>query len=201
MASGLQSPLTARSVHLCIDMQRIFMPDGPWATPWMERVLPRVERLAAQRPEATIFTRFITPQDPQDMPGVWRTYYERWRAATRRELAPGMLDLVPELARHTPPAMVFDKPVYSAFAGAKLAAHLAERQVDALVVSGAETDVCVLATVMGAIDHGFRVVLATDCLCSSSDACHDALMSVYQSRWSLQVEAADSDTILDAWER
>jgi nicotinamidase-related amidase len=199
MASGLRSPLTSRSVHLCIDMQRIFMPEGPWATPWMERVLPRVERLVAQRPEATVFTRFITPQNAEDMPGSWRIYYERWRAATRSELDPAMLDLVPELARYAPPAMVFDKPVYSAFAGARLAAHLAAREADALVISGAETDVCVLATVLGAIDHGYRVVLATDCLCSSSDECHDALMTVYYNRWSLQVEVADSDTIIDSW--
>lgn len=199
MASGLRAPLTSRSVHLCVDMQRIFMPDGPWATPWMERVLPLVERLVAYRPEATVFTRFITPENPEDMPGSWRPYYERWRVATRRELELGMLDLVPDLARHAPPAMVFDKPVYSAFAGARLAAHLVEREADALIVSGAETDVCVLATVLGAIDHGFRVVLATDCLCSSSDECHDALMAVYRSRWSLQVETADSEAILRAW--
>jgi hypothetical protein len=32
----LHLPLTPRTVHLCIDMQRIFSSDGPWATPWME---------------------------------------------------------------------------------------------------------------------------------------------------------------------
>ena len=29
----LPVPLTERSVHLCIDMQRLFSADGPWATP------------------------------------------------------------------------------------------------------------------------------------------------------------------------
>ena len=36
----LPFPLTERSVHLCVDMQRIFSADGPWPAPWMEKVLP-----------------------------------------------------------------------------------------------------------------------------------------------------------------
>ncbi len=35
----LPLPPTERSVHLCVDMQRIFWAEGPWPTPWMERVL------------------------------------------------------------------------------------------------------------------------------------------------------------------
>jgi nicotinamidase-related amidase len=58
----LPLPLTPRTVHLCIDMQRIFSPDGPWATPWMERVLPVVLAISHRFPERTVFTRFITPQ-------------------------------------------------------------------------------------------------------------------------------------------
>ena len=34
----LPLPLTERSVHLCVDMQRIFSAEGPWPTPWMDRV-------------------------------------------------------------------------------------------------------------------------------------------------------------------
>ena len=39
-------PLTRNTVHLCIDMQNIFAPDGAWPTPWMPRVLPVVEEIA-----------------------------------------------------------------------------------------------------------------------------------------------------------
>ena len=38
------------------DMQRIFAPGGPWATPWMERVLPVVTSIASRFPERTVFT-------------------------------------------------------------------------------------------------------------------------------------------------
>jgi nicotinamidase-related amidase len=198
---GLQhGPLNERSVHLCIDMQRIFSTEGPWPTPWMERVLPSVARIVERFPERTVFTRFITPRRPEDMPGTWRQYYERWHQTTRDQLDPGMLDLMPPLGRYVPPATVIDKPVYSAFAGHKLAEHLRSRGADTLVVTGSETDVCVLATVLGAVDHGYRVVIVADGLCSSSDEGHDTLLALYTKRFSQQIETADSETVLSAWE-
>ena len=199
MGNALREPLSHRSLHLCIDMQRIFSAEGPWPTPWMERVLPVVTRIAERFPERTVFTRFITPERPEDATGRWRAYYERWRPATREHLDPRLLDLMPPLASLVPPAQVFDKPVYSAFAGHRLHQHLQEREADALLVTGSETDVCVLATVLGAVDLGYRVILVTDAVCSSSDQGHDNLLEVYGSRFSVQVETADSETILANW--
>jgi nicotinamidase-related amidase len=199
MLSTFERPLTSATVHLCIDMQHIFSSEGPWATPWMEKVLPVVVEIASRFPDRTAFTRFITPGKPDDMPGMWKRYYEKWRDTTRDRLDPRMLELLPPLARLTPPAVVIDKTRYSAFAGSALRTHLAKRGADALVVSGAETDVCVLATVLDAIDLGYRVVLVRDAVCSSSDAGHDALLDVYHRRYSLQVETADAEDILRHW--
>jgi len=67
------------------------------------------------------------------------------------------------------------------------------------VITGAETDICVLATVLGAVDRGYRVVVVTDALCSSSDESHDALMTFYHERLSQQVETADTETLLSSW--
>jgi nicotinamidase-related amidase len=100
-----------------------------------------------------------------------------------------------------PPATVIDKKVYSAFAGTRLPAHLRQRGADALVISGSETDVCVLATVLGAVDHGYRVILLRDAVCSSSDAGHDALLEVYHGRYGMQIETAETETVLSAWPR
>jgi nicotinamidase-related amidase len=180
-------------------MQRLFSDDGPWPTPWMHRVLPRVTALSERFPERTIFTRFIPPKQPDDMPGQWRWYYEQWPQATRSRLDPALLDLMPPLAALVPPATVLDKPVYSAFAGRRLQEMLHEREADALIVSGGETDVCVLATVLGAVDHGWRVILATDALCSSSDEGHDALQQFFHARLTLQIETAEVEQILSAW--
>jgi nicotinamidase-related amidase len=111
-------------VHLCVDMQRIFSTEGPWSTPWMERVLPVVVEIARRHPERTVFTRFITPERPQDMPGMWQHYYRRWEETTRERMNPSLLELLPELARFCPPAVVLSKIRYSGFAEPHLLAHL-----------------------------------------------------------------------------
>jgi len=197
--ASLERPLSPRTVHLCIDIQRIFAPGGLWATPWMERVLPVVTELAGRFPERTVFTRFLTPKRPEAMPGKWQSYYRRWRQATREVMDPGWLELLDPLRRLVPPATVIDKTRYSAFAGSTLAAHLQERQADGLIVTGSETDVCVLATVLDAVDFGYRVIVVSDGICSSSDEGHDALLKLYHQRFSQQVHAMTVPEIKEAW--
>ncbi|MCK8784600.1 cysteine hydrolase [Roseomonas sp. NAR14] len=191
--------LSDRTVHLCVDMQNLFAERTEWHTPWMARVLPVLLRLARARPADTVFTRFIPPASADEMRGSWRRYYERWAAITRDRLAPRLLELVPPLAALVPPALVIDKRTYSPWTQPELRQALEARGCDTLVISGAETDVCVLAAVLGAVDHGYRVVLATDALCSSSDRTHDALLGLYNERYSQQIEAVPTGVILEAW--
>jgi nicotinamidase-related amidase len=188
------------AAHLAIDMQRLFgEPDSPWSVPWLSRVLPQVVELARRHPERTVFTRFIPPHQPEEMPGAWRDYYTRWRAMTRENLDQRLLELAPPLQALVPPAHLCDKAVYSAFGNARLAPWLKAQAVDTVIVSGGETDVCVLATVMSAVDRGYHVVLATDALCSVSDKTHDALLLLYRERFSQQIATASTEEILQAW--
>src|SRR5436853_6582061 len=167
----------------------------------MDRVLPVVSELASRHPERTVFTRFIPPDRSTDMPGMWQRYYTRWKAATRQHIDPALLELLPPLANLCPPASVINKTRYSAFLGSDLVEHLHAREADGLIVTGSETDVCVLATVLGAVDLGYRVIVVRDAVCSSSDAGHDALMKLYHQRYTEQIEVADAATIMERWER
>jgi nicotinamidase-related amidase len=108
MGDVLVDAVSPSAVHLCVDMQRIFSSDGPWPTPWMERVLPTVTRIVERFPERSVFTRFITPPTPADAIGRWRSYYEKWRETTRDRLDPRLLELMPPLAALVPPARVFE---------------------------------------------------------------------------------------------
>jgi nicotinamidase-related amidase len=192
-------PLTNTSMHICVDMQRLFAEDTDWHTPWMERVLPNAVRLVAAHPARTIFTRFVPAEEPGQGSGTWRRYYENWASMTISRLGREMVELVSELTRFVPPARVVDKKVYSPWLEGHLDDLLRNTPIDTLVVSGSETDVCVLATVLGAVDRGYRVVVATDALCSSTDATHDAMMTLYHNRYGQQVETVTTDTILESW--
>ncbi|MEJ0019849.1 MAG: cysteine hydrolase [Acetobacteraceae bacterium] len=191
--------LGARTAHLCIDMQAVFAEATEWQVPWMRTVLPVVRQIAERHPAETIFTRFIPPAEPDAMPGTWQRYWRRWAHMTRHRLDPALLDLPAPLRALVPPASVVDKCHYSPFLEPGLPHLLRERRIDTLVVSGGETDICVLATVLGAVDRGLRVVLATDALCSTSDQAHDCLVALYRDRFSQQIEAAGSDEILANW--
>ena len=186
-------------LHLCVDMQRLFAPGGPWAVPWTQKVLPAIEELVARHPQRTLFTRFVPAARPGEGPGMWAQYYRRWAEVTLANIDAGLVELMPSLARFVPPAKVLDKHVYSPWTQGRLDAMLTGSGINSLVVTGGETDVCVLATVLGAIDRGFRVVLVTDAICSSADQTHDAIMELYRSRFSEQIEAVSSEEVLDNW--
>jgi nicotinamidase-related amidase len=188
-----------RTVHLCIDMQELFAQQTAWHVPWAQRTSPMVRRLVRHRPAHTIFTRFLPPRHPDELPGSWRRYYDRWAEMTRGALDPRLLELVPMLAEFVPPALVFDKHGYSAFTAPGLGERLRTGGIDTLVLSGGETDICVLATVLGAVDRGYRLVLAEDAVCSTSDATHDDLLRLFHERFSQQIEVAPVDRILEAW--
>jgi nicotinamidase-related amidase len=192
-------PLTESAVHLCVDMQRLFAERTDWRVPWMRRVLPGVTRIARAQASRTIFTRFVPPMRAEQAQGTWRRYYQRWSHMTRERLEPGLIELLPPLAELVPPAHVVDKQHYSPFFEPHLRDVLNARGTDTLVITGGETDVCVLATVMGAVDAGYRVVLASDAVCSVSDDMHDALLQLYRDRFNEQIETASTGEILDAW--
>jgi nicotinamidase-related amidase len=130
---------------------------------------------------------------------MWARYYRRWAEVTLANIDPTLVELMPSLARFVPPAKVLDKRVYSPWTEGRLGALLHGSGIDTLVITGGETDVCVLATVLGAIDRGFRTVIVTDAICSSADQTHDALMELYRSRYSEQVEIAEMNEVLDGW--
>ena len=198
--SGLRfGPLGSDAIHLCVDMQNMFARGTEWSTPWVERMLPNIVTLAHHHPDRLAFTRFIPLAQDCDGHGTWQRYYRRYQQMTRGALDPSLLELVPPLDRLAPPAPTFDKKVYSPWWTPNLNATLRAANISTLIISGGETEVCVLATVIGAIDLGYRVVIAEDALCSSANATHDAMLDIYHSRFGMQVETAKIAEIMESW--
>ncbi|MBY5323416.1 cysteine hydrolase family protein [Rhizobium leguminosarum] len=183
-------------IHLCIDMQRMFAENTPWHVPWMKEVSPQIQEISQRYPQRTVFTRFVPPKRAEDMHGMWRSYYEKWDTMTLERLGPDMVDLVPSLKALVPPARIFDKMTYSPWTTGELHRVLAGEGVQTLAISGGETDVCVLAAALGAIDLGYRVILLKDAVCSGADDTHDASLELLGDRFSVQLEISSTEDVL-----
>ncbi|MBW6425387.1 cysteine hydrolase [Rhizobium sp. XQZ8] len=177
-------------------MQRMFKEDTPWHVPWMAKVSPAIVEIAGRHPEKTIFTRFVPPVSPEQVPGAWRDYYRKWENMTFERLGPEMVDVIPELKRYIPPAKVFDKMTYSPWIDGNLHRKLQTQGVQTLAISGGETDVCVLAAALGAIDLGYEVKLLKDAVCSGADDTYDASLQLLGDRFSVQVEIVETETFI-----
>ncbi|MGH6934206.1 MAG: cysteine hydrolase [Dongiaceae bacterium] len=200
MGAGLE-PIGDRALHVVVDMQRVFAEDTAWRVPTFWDVMPAISKLCRACPEAAIFTRFITPMQGRDVPGRWQHYYRHWPTVTLDKMDKTLLDLVVPLAELVPLAMVCDKSAYSAFESESFTAILARHQPDTLIISGVETDVCVLATVYAAVDRGLRVVIPADGVTSWSLAGHRAVLESVYPRLDKQIDVASSAEILNAWGR
>jgi nicotinamidase-related amidase len=187
------------TLHVVVDMQRIFAEPTPWQVHGLERLLQPIGMLAAHRPNSTVFTRFVTPRTPSEAPGEWQRYFERWRELTLDRMDPAMLEIVPELARFVPPAEVIDKRSYGGMESPGFLHGLQRRRADTLVLSGVETEVCILSIALQAIDRGWRVVVVEDAVASSAPAGHEAAMRLFTTRFGCQVEVASAATVRAAW--
>ena len=73
-----------------------------------------------------------------------------------------------------PDEPVLNKLFASAFFGTTLAAFLAAERRDSLIVTGASTSGCIRATVVDAIQHGYRVVVPREAVGDRNPAAHEA---------------------------
>lgn len=184
--------------HICVDAQRMFAEDTPWHVPWMARVLPQLEEISRRHADRTIFTRFMTPEGVGDAVGGWEQYYQKWWMMTGEHLPRELLGLAPSLQVLVPPARVFDKLTYSPWVDGSLYSHLQKEAAETVVVTGGETDVCVLATVLGAIDCGFHVIMLSDAVCSGADETHGAAVDLLGDRFSVQLSLMSTEEFLSA---
>jgi nicotinamidase-related amidase len=115
------------------------------------------------------------------------------------KLDKGLVELIPELRKFVPPAEAIDKPAYGRCLATDLYRRLQKRGNHTLVVSGGKIDICVLATVLGSVDFGYRVIMAFDALCCSDDKSYGSIMNVLKQRLSIQIEVEETEKILSNW--
>lgn len=96
--------------------------------------------------------------------------------------------IVDELAPH-PGELVVRKTVPSAFFGTSLAAWLTQRGVQTLVVAGAVTSGCVRASVVDAMQYGFRPLVLSDCVGDRAIGPHEANLFDMEQKYAAVMES------------
>lgn len=188
----------AGTVHLAIDMQRVFADATEWQMAGFDALVPQVAAIAAALPGRTLFSRFVVPHAAEHARGHWQNYYRRWKGFTGAVMDPALVEVVDALAAHATPDTLIDKPTYSVFEVEVCEARLAALGADTLVFTGVETDVCVLASLMAAVDRGYRVVAVADALGSSSRTGHEAALRHVFTRMPDQIEIVSTAQVLEA---
>jgi nicotinamidase-related amidase len=195
----LTGSLPRDTLHVVVDMQRLFIEHTDWSVPDLPKLVAPISRIVEAHPKRTLFTRFVTPRKPEEAGGQWRLYYRHWQSVTLSRMDPALLDLVPGLAKRARPEAVLDKRSHGGWESLAFAEAVARRQSTTLVLTGVETDVCVLALAFGATDRGYRVIIVEDAVASSSPAGHRAALDAIYPRLDQQIQIATVEEVLAAW--
>lgn len=164
----------ASTALLVVDMQRGFLDPGEaLEVPPARATVPTLRALievfrAKHRP--VVFSEFVYSEAAPLLVGALHPEHRRGAPGAPRAFGvpssnchedDPSVATVPALAPR-PGELVVRKRWYDAFAGTPLDGALRAGGIDTLVVTGTMTDICVLATVIGAFNHEYRVTVVED---------------------------------------
>jgi ureidoacrylate peracid hydrolase len=167
-------PEPGRTALLVVDMQRGFVDPGEaMEVPPARACVPVIRALIdvfRDRRLPVVFTTFVySPAIPLLVGELHPEHKPASRGAPRGFGMPSSSCLegspsaaVVEALAPRPDEPVIAKRWYDAFAGSPLDGALRARGVTSLVVTGTMTDICVLATVIGAFNREYRVTVVED---------------------------------------
>jgi len=121
-----------------------------------ERLLPAIAERESVLRNSLLLLRLARALD---LPVLLTTQYRK-----------GLGETVPEMLAAAPGASVFDKVAFGCFGSDEFRARLGALGRDQLVVGGIESHICVAQTVLGALERGFEVHVASDAVGSRTEA-------------------------------
>lgn len=166
-----------------VDLQRVVTPGNGWAIDGVTSVIDRAAELAAAHVGPVLATRHRLAADG---PGRWRVFAEQWDHLDDGSTA---FELVRELAH----LEAVDKTTYSAYSADPV--REAARRAGHLVICGVETDCCIAATVMAAVDDGVMVTVVRDAVLGPDPVAHEGALRAF-GRLPLQVRLVSTAQVL-----
>ena len=200
-----------RTALLVVDMQRGFLdPGAAMEVPEARGIVPAVAGLIAlfRRTGLPVtFSQFVySPAapllvgdlHPEHRPAVSGAPTGFGRPSSACLAGDPSVDVVPELAP-APGELAVQKRWYDAFAGTPLDGALRARGVSSLVVTGTMTDICVLATVVGAFNREYRVTVVEDGVATLWPEIQQATLDIVRRAYGRVVPAKAVASEIAAW--
>jgi len=200
-----------RTTLLVVDMQRGFLdPGAAMEVPEARAIVPTVAGLVAlfrQKGLPVAFSQFVySPAvpllvgdlHPEHRPAAPGAPTGFGRPSSSCLLGDPSVEVVPELAP-APGELAVRKHWYDAFAGTPLDGALRAQGVGALVVTGTMTDICVLATVVGAFNREYRVTVVEDGVATLWPEIQRATLDIVRRAYGRVVPAKAVASEIAAW--
>lgn len=186
---------------LVVDMQRAFLDPGEaMEVPPARGIVATIQQLVAlfrERGDPVVFTQFVYaeaapllvgelhPEHRPAPPGAARGFGTPSSSCLEGE---PNVEIVPELGP-APGELVVRKHYYDGFNGTPLDGALRALGVDALVVTGTMTDICVLATVVGGFNREYRMVVVEDAVATLWPEIQRATLDIIQRAFARVIPA------------
>ena len=200
-----------RTALLVVDMQRGFVEPGQaMEVPPARQTVPAIRALldafrAAGLP--VVFTAFVYsprvpllvgelhPEHKPAAPGAPRGFGRPSSCCLEGDPSADIIDVL--TPREGEP--VIRKRWYDAFAGSELDGVLRARQIGSLVVVGTMTDICVLATVVGAFNREYRITVVDDAVSTLTPEIQRATLDIIGRAFGRVVSSKSVIDIVRSW--
>ncbi|PYM90640.1 MAG: hypothetical protein DME04_22195 [Candidatus Rokuibacteriota bacterium] len=211
MFEPVLAPEPGRTALLVVDMQRGFLDPGEaMQVPPAVHIVPTVRALLdlfREKHLPVMFTEFVySPNAPVLIGSLHPEHLPAPPGAPRGFGLPSSsclegtpsVETVPALAPG-PDEPVFRKRGYDGFAGTSLDSALRARGVTSLVVTGTMTDICVLATVIGALHREYRVSVVEDGVATLWPEIQRAALDIIGRAYGRVVTSKDIAAQISRW--
>ena len=139
----------------------------------LDEVVGAIRRLLGDARRASVPVVYTTVSYDEGDKVTAAAFIDKIPALLTLEAGSRWVEIDPRIAPE-PGEPVLNKLFASAFFGTALSSLLASNGCDSVIVTGASTSGCVRATVVDAIQHGYRPVVPREAVGDRNPAAHDA---------------------------
>lgn len=150
-------------------------------------------KTARRKSVLTLFTTVAYQNDLSDA-GLW---IKKMPSLSVLKAGTKMVEIDPRL-KPQPGEQVITKKYASAFFGTALASTLTSQAVDTVLVAGCTTSGCVRASVVDAVQHGFRPIVVREAVGDRSQLPHEASLLDIEGKYGDVIPLAEALSYLNS---